>query len=143
MKEMDKWVQVNGLNPDYYNNLTKSDCIRLYTSTIFAHRTNLVFVTNDTRGQDYKNTVLSIGFVDGAWRHNTGLAYLCKASRVSSDECFGQWSKASIDSWTLRSQKMKYCLSQNRPEQNCELDFSPTIMMGIVVRPTSLYYIFS
>lgn len=132
-----EYMQEHALLPQYFTNLTKSECVEVYTN-VYGNRTNLMVITEDSDiDQDLR--VHGYDYVPAQW--STFSAYwLCEyntnLNSPGSINCQDIESNTpeKLDQWTMGGRPVKYCLSQRRSADYCRLNYSPYILIGT---PTS------
>ena len=122
-----------------YEDLTPSQCIRLYSTDVMSDRRNLFLVTNHTSNVTYKNTFLGTGIIKGgviSTAHWTclypGIPFKCNTNKLAS-------RVASGIPWLVRIGPIRAsevveiirCKSE-KIAGKCKVQFSLGIMIAVI-----------
>jgi hypothetical protein len=123
-------MQNTALDGESFLNLTKMDCLELY-SDMYGNRTNVLMVTEDIPGAEGRS-LLEYQYLPASWQH-TDVYWPCGDENEGGPNCMrlSDATQDVLNHWTRLNHPVLYCLSQKRTAEHCRLNYSPVIMIGI------------
>lgn len=127
-----EYMQQRALNKEDFVNLTKRECLNVYTD-IYRNRTNLLVVIDDLPS-DHNSSVIRYEYISARWS-TIDMHWLCEyhSTHPGHPDCvyMKENTQDILDQWTMVNRPVRYCLSQRRTDDYCRLNYSPVILIGM------------
>lgn len=123
-------LQMEAWDPDHLTNLTKLECLDLYTNP-YGHRTNLLIVTENS-SPTVSLTLLQYTYQRAA-SHDWAQIWPCANQAIGSAEyCTNrQKIRAHVADWEKFGDRVLYCVNEKKTTGDlCRLNYSPPILIG-------------
>lgn len=123
-------MQKAALDTQTLVNLSKSDCLDLYTN-LYSDRTNMMVVLEDGPTK-FNSSLLEWVYRPASWYH-TNLGWLCFDGIAGGPFCTltSRNTQSNFDHWYKYNRPVLYCLNMKTSGERCRLNYSPIILTAI------------